>query len=509
MLLLSLLLLPLLGAVILTAQPKMNAQSAGRFAMGWTILPMLLVALIVFQGPDENGILATWSLQWIPDSKINLSFSVDGISWVFLLLTSFVTLFVMVISSKFELSGRGYCALILVMQSMLFGVFSAANFIPFFLCWEMTLIPSYLLIRLWGGENAPRAAMRFFIITLFGGVSMLLGFLALQFAVGTMDFAVLSEMASNKELVPAVGKAMAATGYAGSTILTVIAIAVFLGLAVKIPVFPFHAWLPDAYAEAPTPVTLLLTGLLSKMGVYGLLRIFMMIFPEVLPGFAPWLTVLAVITVVLGAVAALAQTDMKRILAYSSINHLGYCTLAVAAVAASTADRAAVSSSISGVVLQAFNHGIIATALFFSVGLIEYKSGGLRSINDFGGLRAKMPVFCGLMGLALFASLGLPGLSGFVGEFLIFNGVFGLTPWAAAVSLIGLLLTAVFFLRLLRKVFHGPLPSKLESWTDLSDCDRLLFVPVIALIVIPGVWPQSILQFINGDIVRMLNLLLP
>ena len=238
MLLLSLLLLPLLGAVILTAQPKMNAQSAGRFAMGWTILPMLLVALIVFQGPDENGILATWSLQWIPDSKINLSFSVDGISWVFLLLTSFVTLFVMVISSKFELSGRGYCALILVMQSMLFGVFSAANFIPFFLCWEMTLIPSYLLIRLWGGENAPRAAMRFFIITLFGGVSMLLGFLALQFAVGTMDFAVLSEMASNKELVPAVGKAMAATGYAGSTILTVIAIAVFLGLAVKIPVFP-------------------------------------------------------------------------------------------------------------------------------------------------------------------------------------------------------------------------------------------------------------------------------
>jgi len=511
MLLLSLLLFPLLGAVILTALPKMNAQSAGRFAIGWTVLPLLFVAVMVFQGPDENGILASWSLPWIPDvdAEINLAFSVDGISWLFLLLTSLVTLFVMAISARFDLSGRGYCALILVMQSMLFGVFSAANFIPFFLCWEMTLIPSYLLIRLWGGENAPRAAMRFFIITLFGGVSMLLGFLALQFAVGTMDFATLSQMASDKELIPAVGKALAATGYTGSTLLTVIAIAVFLGLAVKIPVFPFHVWLPDAYAEAPTPVTLLLTGLLSKMGVYGLLRIFMMIFPEVLPGFAPWLTALAVITVVLGAVAALAQTDMKRILAYSSINHLGYCTLAVAAVAASTADSAAVSSSISGVILQAVNHGIIASALFFSVGLIEQKSGGLRSINDFGGLRAKMPVFCGLMGMALFASLGLPGLSGFVGEFLIFNGVFGLTPWAAAVSLIGLLLTAVFFLRLLRKVFHGPLPEKLESWTDLTTSERLLFVPVVALIVIPGVWPQVILQFINSDITHMLNLLLP
>ncbi len=215
------------------------------------------------------------------------------------------------------------------------------------------------------------------------------------------------------------------------------------------------------------------------------------------------------ITVLLGAVAALAQTDMKRILAYSSINHLGYCVLAVAAVAASQADRTAVASSISGVVLQAFNHGIIASALFFSVGIFEQRSGGLRGINDFGGLRARMPVFCGLMGLALFASLGLPGLSGFVGEFLIFNGVFGLVPWAAAVSLIGLLLTAVFLLRLLRKVFHGPLPSGLESWTDLTTGERLLFAPVIALIVVLGVWPQAILHCINDDTLRMLNLLLP
>jgi len=514
MLLLSLLLLPLVGAVILTALPgagrRGSKEGSGKFAIAWAVIPLALVVIMGFQHPaSDDGVLAKWSLEWIPSAKISLSFSVDGISWVFLLLASLVTLFALAISSRFGLNSRGYCALILVMQSMLFGVFTAGHFIPFFLCWEMTLIPSYLLIRLWGGEGAPRAAMRFFIVTLFGGVCMLLGFLALQVSVGTMDFAALSTMASEGKLAAGVGAALESTGKDGYYLLTVIAICVFLGLAVKIPVFPFHAWLPDAYAEAPTPVTLLLTGLLSKMGVYGLLRIFMMIFPEVLPGFAPWLTALAVITVVLGAVAALAQTDMKRILAYSSINHLGYCVLAVAAVAASQADRTAVLSSISGVVLQAFNHGIIASALFFSVGIFEQRSGGLRSINDFGGLRAKAPVFCGLMGLALFASLGLPGLSGFVGEFLIFNGVFGLVPWAAAVSLIGLLLTAVFLLRLLRKVFLGPLPDSLESWTDLTKGEKWLFVPVVALIVLLGVWPQALLHCINDDTLRMLNLLLP
>jgi len=276
-------------------------------------------------------------------------------------------------------------------------------------------------------------------------------------------------------------------------------------LAVKIPVVPFHAWLPDAYAEAPTPVTMLLTGLLSKMGVYGLLRIFLPVFSEVLPGLAPWLNGLAVATVLLGAVAALAQKDLKRILAYSSVNHLGYCVLAVAAVAASQADHASCASAVSGVVLQAFNHGIIASALFFGIAILEERSGGARGLNDFGGLRANMPVFAGVMGIAVFASLGLPGLSGFVGEFLIFNGVFGVGPWAAAVSLIGLLLTAVFLLRLIRKVFHGPLPSGMAKWPDLTTGERWLFAPAIAMIVIPGLCPQVLLQFVNADTLRLLE----
>lgn len=495
--LLSLLLFPLAGAVLLGTWPDLARRGAGQLAIALAVMPLLLVAAIGVQGG------ASWSLPWLPDAGIHLAFHADGTSTLFLLLTALITLFSLAVSHKLEIGDRAYFALILVMESMLFGVFTATHFIPWFLCWEMTLIPAYLLIRLWGGKGAPRAARRFFVITLAGGVCMLVGFLALQLSVGTMDFAELSRMAANRELAKAV------TGLGGHSLLTAVAVAVLLGLAVKIPVFPFHAWLPDAYAEAPTPVTMLLTGLLSKMGVYGLLRVFLPVFAEVLPGLAPWLAALAVSTVLWGAFAALAQKDLKRILAYSSVNHLGYCVLAAAAVAASQADRVALASAVSGMVLQAFNHGIIAAALFFAVAILELRSGGKRGLDDFGGLRACMPVFCGLMGLALFASIGLPGLSGFIGEFLIFNGVFGLLPWAAAVSLLGLLLTAVFLLRVIRKVFHGPLPAGLAQWTDLSATEKWLFVPAVALIVIPGLWPQVLLQFINGDTLRLLELLRP
>lgn len=502
MLLLSLLLFPLLGAALLGVWPGLARQCAGKLAITLAVVPVVLVSLIGFQQVDPL------SLPWMPEAGIDLKFEVDGISWLFLLLTALITLFSLAVSLKLNIGDRAYFALILAMESMLFGVFTARHFIPWFLCWELTLIPAYLLVRLWGGKNAPRAALRFFIVTLAGGVCMLLGFLALQLTVGTMDFGRLADMAAHKELAPAMAKAFAGH-FDGQTLLLVVSVAVFLGLAVKIPIVPLHAWLPDTYAEAPTPVTMLLTGLLSKMGVYGLLRVFLPLFPEIYPVLAPWLAALAVATVLLGAFAALAQKDLKRMLAYSSVNHLGYCALAVAAISTSQADRAAVSSAISGTILQAFNHGIIACALFYSVAILESRGGGSRGINDFGGLRARMPVFCGLMGIALFASLGLPGLSGFIGEFLIFNGVFGLNPWSAAVSAIGLLLTAVFLLRALRKVFTGPLPEKVAKWSDLTTGERWMFAPVIAAIVIPGVWPQLLLQFSNSDTLRLLEILRP
>ncbi len=505
MILLSLILLPLLGAFWLAVRPCMARECSARLALAWSFLPLILVVWLGI----SDGAKAEWSLTWLPDAAMNLRFSVDGISWLFLLLTALVTSFALAASLGNERTSRGYFALILVLESALFGVFTARHFIPWFLCWEMTLIPSYLLIRLWGGSGAPRAALRFFIMTLGGSAFMLVGFLALQLAVGTMDFDALGQLARNKELAAGLAKTFAASGFSGQGMLTGVALAVFLGLAVKVPIVPFHAWLPAAYAEAPTPVTMLLTGLLSKMGVYGLLRIFLPVFPEVLPAIAPLLTWLAVLTVLLGAFAALAQTDLKRMLAYSSVNHLGYCALAIAAAAAAHTDRAALSSALSGTVLQAINHGIIASSLFFGISILESRSGGLRGLNDFGGLRARTPVFCGMFGLAVFASLGLPGLSGFIGEFLIFNGVFALAPWAAAVSVLGLLLTAVFLLRLIRKVFNGPLNPALSKRADLTTGERMIFGLAVALIVIPGVWPQVLLRFANPGILQLLDLLRP
>ncbi|MEO8616071.1 MAG: NADH-quinone oxidoreductase subunit M [Luteolibacter sp.] len=500
MMLLFLILLPLIGAAVLAVWSGADRQIASRFALVWSIIPLAII-----------GVLhqAEWALPWIPDAGMNLRFRVDGISWLFLLLTGLVTSFSLAASLHGARVNRAYFALILVLESALFGVFTARHFIPWFLCWEMTLIPAYLLIRLWGGSGAPRAALRFFIMTLGGSAFMLVGFLALQLAVGTMDFDALGQLAAHHELAAALAKTFVATGFSGHTLLTIVALAVFLGLAVKLPVVPFHAWLPAAYAEAPTPVTMLLTGLLSKMGVYGLLRIFLPVFPEVLPSLAPLLTWLAVATVLLGSIAALAQVDLKRMIAYSSVNHLGYCALAIAAAAAMQPDRAALAAVLSGTVLQAFNHGIIASTLFFGIGILERRSSGLRGVDDFGGLRAQTPVFCGVFGIAVFASLGLPGLSGFIGEFLIFNGVFAVVPVAAAVSVLGLLLTAVFLLRLIRKVFNGPLKPHLSKWPDLGTGERVCFALAVALIVIPGLWPQVLLQFSNAGILQLIDLLRP
>jgi len=491
-------LIPLIGAILLAFSRGMSVKNAGRIAGGFAIVSLFLAR------PN-----CEWSLPWMPDADIALRFSMDGLSFLFVVLVSLVTVFAILASILKGKGDRAYFALILVLQSALYGVFTARHFIPWFLCWEMTLIPAWLLIRLWGGPGAPKAALRFFIMTLGGSAFMLVGFLALQLSVGTMDFDALGKLAAQGEVTGALAKSFAFTGMSGHSLLTVVALAVFLGLAVKIPIVPFHAWLPAAYAEAPTPVTMLLTGLLSKMGVYAMLRIFLPVFPEVLPSLAPLLTWLAVATVLLGAVAALAQTDLKRMLAYSSVNHLGYCTLAIAAVAASQVDRAAMSSALSGVILQAFNHGIIASALFSGIAILEIRSRGQRGLNDFGGLRAQTPVFCGLFGIAVFASLGLPGLSGFIGEFLIFNGAFAITPAAAALSVIGLLLTAVFLLRMMRKVFWGPLKPSLAKWEDLTKEERILFGFLLLLIVVPGLFPQVLLHFANPAIVELLDLLRP
>jgi NADH-quinone oxidoreductase subunit M len=289
----------------------------------------------------------------------------------------------------------------------------------------------------------------------------------------------------------------------------VIFLGVFLGFAVKVPVIPFHTWLPTAYTEAPTSTTMLLTGVMSKMGVYGLLRILMPLFPEQMRAILTPLLWLAVATIILSAYAAFTQRDLKRMLAYSSINHLGYCLLGAFAVMKYSGDNAALATekaaALNGVLLQMFNHGLTAAALFAFVGFLEQRSGGLRGLNDFGGIRKVAPVFCGLMGIATFASLGLPGLNGFVGEFLIFKGSFPLATWATALATLGLLATAIFLLTFLQRVWNGPLNAKWNLLADLSYAERLIVLPAMVLMFVIGLWPQLILQFTNATVAQMVE----
>jgi NADH-quinone oxidoreductase subunit M len=263
------------------------------------------------------------------------------------------------------------------------------------------------------------------------------------------------------------------------------------------------------YTEAPTPVTMLLTGLMSKMGVYGFLRILVPIFPEQIRAILTPLLWLAVITIVFAAGAAFVQRDLKRVLAYSSINHLGYCLLGALAIARLTVNDAGMeaekSAALNGVLLQMFNHGLTAATLFCFVGFIEQRTNGLRDVEAFGGLRRIAPVFCGLMGIALFSSLGLPGLNGFVGEFLIFKGVFPLAGWAAAVSVLGLLLTAVFILTVVQRVFHGPLNEKWSGFGDLTLGERAVVLPAVVLMFVLGIYPQLMIGFFNSTVLQMVQ----
>ena len=441
---------------------------------------------------------------WVPTLGIQYFLGVDGLGLLMVLLTAIVTPLAILASWNVEDRPHVFHALVLWLQAGLFGTFTALNFFHWFLFWELGLIPAFFLIKLWGGPKRSPAATQFFIYTMVGSVALLLSFLAIRLATGSFDFIELAGMAKSGVLTT---KLQAAFGW--KNIGLIVFFGAFLGFAVKVPVLPFHTWLPAAYSEAPSSVTMLLTGVMSKMGVYGFLRILLPIFPEQIRAVLTPLLWLAVATIVLSTCAAFAQKDLKRMLAYSSINHLGYCLLAMfAATAVATGVNAPdlqKAAALDGCLLQMFNHGLTASALFLFMSLIEKRSGGLRGLDDFGGLRKVVPVFTGLMGIALFSSLGLPGLNGFVGEFLIFKGVFPLAPWAAAISTIGILVTAIFLLTLIQRVFCGPLNERWAKFPDLTTAERFLVLPSIALMFLLGIWPQFILGAVDATVMKLVQ----
>jgi NADH-quinone oxidoreductase subunit M len=438
---------------------------------------------------------------WVPSLGIEYHVGVDGLGALMLILSALVTLMAVAASRKVTGNPGLYFGLMLLLESGLIGTFTALNFFHWFLYWELSLIPAFFLIKLWGGSKRGPAATQFFVYTMVGSVALLLSFLALYVATGSMDFEGLAQLAALGTLEPMI------TAHLGPVALWM-ALGVLLGFAVKVPLMPFHTWLPAAYAEAPTAVTMLLTGAMSKMGVYGLLRLALPIFGHELAQVRTELLALAVLTVVAGAWAAAVQKDLKRVFAYSSVNHLGYCLVAIFAVMLPAAGDPALTLSkaaaLDGVVLQMLNHGLTAAALFWFLALLEERSGGVLAVDGFGGLRKVAPIFCGMMGIALFSSLGLPGLNGFVSEFLIFRGIFPLAWQAATVAVLGLLITAAVILTVIQKVFAGPLNEKWSGFKDLTRAERFGLAPVLTLMLMLGLGPQLILSVVNPTVVHWL-----
>jgi NADH-quinone oxidoreductase subunit M len=483
----AIIVIPLVGALAVCVWPKTDERP---IALTFNAISAFC-ALALWWSFDATaaGLQFVERHAWIPAVSAEYLVGVDGLSLLLVLLTSLIVPFALLAQPP---SGgtRAFYAIMLIMQSALYGTFTAQNFVLWFLFYEMSLIPAFLLIKIWGGENRDRAATKFFLYTFLGSVAMLLSFLWIYFEKGTFDFAALAALGKNGLLTGNV----AWLAFAG----------IFLGLAVKVPLFPFHTWLPDAYQTAPTGVSMVLTGVLSKMGVYGFVRLLLPLFPYQARSIGPWLLALAVCSIVFAPLAAWAQRDLKRMVAYLSINHLGYCMLALFAVAASPVIAANIDTqaALSGVFMQIFNHGITAATLFYFVGLLE-KRRGERDISDFGGLMQRTPLLCGWMSVAMFSSLGLPGLNGFVGEFLIFKGSFAMAAWFTAIAVIGLLVTAIVFMRAMQSLFSGPLAQSCSAFPDLLRTESFVVIPVMLLMFAIGIAPQFIFNIFNVTVVQM------
>jgi NADH-quinone oxidoreductase subunit M len=470
--------LPLAVAVGILLLAKNDKQV--KIAAGAAALAQLILSIVVFAAynRDEGGVqMVDRVTSWIPigSFKVEYFLGVDGLSAPMVLLTGLLGMAAIYASWGIKHRVKEYFVWLLILQTAVLGVFTALDFLLFFLFWELELVPMFFLISTWGSGRKDYSAMKFLIFTFLGSAFMLVGIVVLFVSTGTFDMTVLPErIAEGAHLALPIGAIFGL---------------LFVGFAVKLPVWPFHTWLPDAHTDAPTAVSVMLAGVLLKMGGYGMIRVTAAMMPDTMADLSWLLATAGVINVIYGAVVTMRQTDLKRLVAFSSISHMGYVLIGLAAIAGATADTRTVG--LTGASMQMFTHGTITGLMFLMVGLI-YDRAHTRYIPDLGGLAHKMPLIAAGFLIAGLASLGLPGTSGFAAEILLFLGAFPVWGWHTGLAVFGVVITAGYILWMVQRVLFGP---KIERWANLPDANRWDLVPVVLLaatIFVFGIYPAFI-----------------
>jgi NADH-quinone oxidoreductase subunit M len=469
--------LPLIGALLVAFESDaFRAKVIGLVASGAAFITSVVLA--VQFDVSEAGLQLTERLTWIPTVGADFHLAIDGVSLVLILLTTFLTPLILLSSwNNVTDRVRGYILAFLVLEAAVIGVFAAADLLVFYVFFEFTLVPMYLIIGIWGGKGRRYAAVKFFLYTLLGGLVMLLAVLYLYAQAGSFDYAAIRAV----ELSLVEQRWLFA--------------AFVLAFAVKVPLFPVHTWLPDAHTEAPTGGSVFLAAVLLKMGTFGLLRYALPLFPDATVEAAPILIGLSVVGILYGGVVALMQRDIKRLIAYSSVSHMGFVVLGTFAL-----NPTATSAS----VVQMINHGLSTGALFLLIGFL-YERRHTRQIAAFGGLARRVPVMAGLWLVVSMSSLALPGLNGFVGEFPILLGTFQEVRWAAVLASFGAVLAALYLLWAYQRMFHGPLVgADNENTTDLKPLEIGVLAPIVVLIIAIGVYPKPLFDVVEPAVDRVL-----
>ena len=485
--------LPVIGAIIIALVPRLPERTVKWLAAIFTLIPLALTVFLFFSFERFAGFNGAMQYQeklsWIPAINSFYHVGVDGISLPLVLLMAVLGFLVVLISWKVHLRVKEYFIWLLLLETSILGVFTSLDLLLFFLFWEIEIVPMYFLISIWGTGRRSYSAMKYVIFTLVGSAFMLAGILALYFTTGSLNMLEIAKnIASASSVIP----------------LTAIFFFLIIGFAVKLPVFPLHTWLPDAHTDAPTGVSVVLAGALLKMGGYGIIRVCVSIFPEIARTWAPLFVILAVIGILYGAAVTLKQTDLKRMIAYSSVSHMGYVLLGIFALS---------QVSLVGASLQMFSHGIVTGLLFAMAGLVMHNTEE-RDLRKLGGLANQVPLIAIVFSLAGLASLGLPLTSGFAAEFLVFVGSFASVSVAGIkvytlLSAIGVVLAAGYILCMIQRVFFGPALEKFKAVKDAGTLEMVYMTVFVILILLIGIYPSILTDIFNMGVTPVANLFVP